>query len=130
MTETPKNCGISAGDTVAITDTTGGVVESVFYAYDGVRFKIAGYPTAFQTAECHARGSRNPSGWTRTIEVIERAPVPWQAGDIARHRDGSTRIRQTNEEWFRPDGSRDCCSDQYADSNYEPIVRGGKRVTP
>ncbi len=67
--------------------------------------------------------------WTRTIEVVERAPVPWQAGDIARHPvTGNPVIRQADEVWINTMGQTTALTDGDI-GTFKPIVRGGKRVT-
>lgn len=69
-----------------------------------------------------------PSHTVVPAQLCTEIVAPWQAGDIATHRNGSIRIRQADGSWINSDGDTDCLGDSYADGNYTPVVRGGRTI--
>lgn len=107
------------GDKIRVTDVVEGTVEAVEdgwmrVAGQGV-YRISGAPF-------------NHTRLTRTIEVTERAPDPWQAGDIAHNSLRDVRVRQADGSWCNESGGVVHDSDDFANVHYTPVVRGGKRV--
>lgn len=67
--------------------------------------------------------------WIRTIEIIDPAPAPWQAGDIL-DVSGSLVVRQADGVWVNRYGDTLGLKDEHVENNGAVIavVRGGKRV--
>ncbi len=120
-----------AGDKIRVTDVTEGVVSGVetdsagrvaivkLEGRPGSRYNVQGDPV-------------EPRRFTRTIEVIERAPDPWQAGDIIKSATGHFGCRQADGSWLDQYGGVMAWTDESAETNQYiiTVVRGGKRVAP
>jgi hypothetical protein len=104
------------GDKIRVTDIFEGTVTEV---HDRT-IRVDGSSVALPAPD-------KDHPWTRTIEVIERAPVPWQAGDIARA-PGGVQVRQESGRWLNAEGKITSTDDAHADVYWTPVVRGGKRV--
>lgn len=110
------------GDKIRVTDTR---EEGVIRLVEGDRLRFIDGSSVSLTTGCGGT-------WTRTIEVIERAPDPWQAGDIALSTTAANHvIRQADGAWVNQYGNQtELTDDLLARYGWTAVVRGGKRVTP
>lgn len=127
---------INKGDTIKIIDSREGVVEVVQECIDGgLRIWFEGdhpmryYRTGVSELGAEPGKSADPP-FTRSIEIIERAPQ-WQSGDVVVLRSSGEAVqRNMSGVWFNSDDIR-CSTDGFVESHivkYIIVIKMGKLV--